>query len=67
MVVIGSDDLSLLRVLLLRQVSYLRKTERPAVTTGITAEFPPAGCKKGRLMGPKLIPGLALTYAHSCA
>lgn len=73
LVVIGSDDLGLLRVLLLRQVSYLRKTERPAVTTGITVEFPPAElgavyvCKKGRLMGAKLIPGLALTYAHSCA
>lgn len=34
MVVIGSDDLGLLKVLLLHQVSYLRKTEGPVVTTG---------------------------------
>lgn len=73
LVVIGSDDLGLLRVPLLRQVSYLRKTERPAVTTGITVEFPSAEpgavyvCKTGRLMGAELIPGLALTYAPSCA
>lgn len=39
LVVVGSDDLGLLRMLLLCQVSYLRKTERPAVTTGITVEF----------------------------
>lgn len=39
LVVVGSDDLGLLRVLLLCQVSYLRKTEGPAVTTGNTVEF----------------------------
>lgn len=41
LVVVGSDDLGLLRELLLCQVSYLRKTEGPAVTTGMTVEFSP--------------------------
>lgn len=36
MVVVGGDDLGLLGVLLLHQVSYLRKTEGTAVTTGPT-------------------------------
>lgn len=40
--VVGSDHLGLLRVLLLHQVFYLRKTERPAVTTG---EFTPGRAK----------------------
>lgn len=41
LVVVGSDDLGLLRMLLVCQISYLRKTEGPAVTTGTTVEFSP--------------------------
>jgi hypothetical protein len=40
LVVIGSDDLGLLRMLLLCHVSYLRKTERTAMT-GTTVELSP--------------------------
>lgn len=74
LVVVGSEDLGLLRVLLLCQVSYLRKTERLAVTIGTMVEFSLSGegsCKKGRLAGAEHMhrPGLNMciaTYTPVC-
>lgn len=75
LVVVGSDDLGLLRMLLLCQVSYLRTTEGPAVTTGTTVEFTPGqstelcmSAKKAAWEGrDQFIPGLAGTCAHPLA
>lgn len=65
LVVVGSDDLGLLRMLFVCQVSYLRKTEEPAVTTGTTVESFPGrvgsclSARKAGCWGPgHLRPGL---------
>lgn len=65
LVVVGSDDLGLLRVLFLHQVSCRNKTEGAAVATGTVVEFVWAEqgavcvCKKGGLVGIEFSPGLA--------